>query len=223
MLHNFVLIYKMDNEERLTHSMFTMYDPEFNVLFKTRLIGGRCQGHRLNGARCKRRCVLCWQYCVDHLITEKHLQIKPSTIAGAGKGLFARNPDLPDNAIVFKTGDKIMEYSGEEIPLAEVQQRYHSEHTGRNYTAPYAFRVDSMRAIDAAGKRGAASFANSSRGTGGRPNARFSVSNNTHNVSVKASRNITNNSEIFIAYGNSYRLPHEEGVTYQTKPYETKY
>jgi hypothetical protein len=211
------------NEERESRYQFTMYDSEHNVLFKTHLISGRCRGNRANGQRCKRRCVVPYEYCPDHLVTFQHVQVRPSTIAGAGKGLFARNPDLAEDAIAFRTGDLIMQYNGEHISMEEVQQRYHSEHTGRNYTAPYGFRVDAMRAIDGAKMRGAASLANTVRGAGGRPNARFSVNNNTHSVSIKASRNIRNNEEIFVAYGGGYHMPEEEGTSYFTKTYPTKY
>ena len=54
--------------------------------FECNLKKERCVGHTKSGYQCKRQVCIGLNYCFSHLLLEKHLQIKKSTILGAGKG-----------------------------------------------------------------------------------------------------------------------------------------
>ena len=49
----------------------------------------RCEGETKTGGRCRRRTKKQLPYCYEHARTMLHVDIRPSTIPGAGKGLFA--------------------------------------------------------------------------------------------------------------------------------------
>jgi len=166
--------------------------------------GHRCRRFQIIGA------VLCWQ----HLETDRHLRIQKSTVPHGGLGLFAFN-GAGDDAIVFsgprKTrygytpGDFIIEYTGETLSNAAVNQRYR-----RKDTAPYAARIDKHFIEDAACLRSAGSLANHKPHS--RANARL-VSNGAV-IQLVATKNIRNGAEIFIDYGGEYHLG-DEGAEYR--------
>ena len=184
------------------------------VTFRANLRGQQCTGHRKDGRRCSKRSVIGCPYCFLHLKSDRHLRIKPSTIANAGKGLYAEDSTQPDNAIIFRRGDNIIEYIGENINENELNRRY------QIHTAPYAIQVrgnNNPRGalyIDAAAIRGAGSLSNHRRGN--QRNAELSVNFNNNTARLRATRNIVNGSEIFVDYGHQYQI-HEAGVNYRTK------
>jgi len=139
-------------------------------------------------------------YCWIHRKSTEHLIIKDSTIPHAGKGLFACNPSIPDNDIIFRNGDIICEYDGDIITEHILNMRYHS------YTAPYGTSLNNHMYEDGALHRGIGNFANHST----QPNARLSIKRN-NTAQLVATKNIRNNHEILINYGRSYRL-NEAGV-----------
>jgi len=172
----------------------------------------RCTGFNKNGIdRCKRECYIPTNYCYQHLQSIKHLKIAPSTIPNAGKGLFAFDKTQPQDAIIFRPNQTIIEYRGERTTQTEIDNRY------GDFTAPYALQVNRNLFIDSACNRGIGSLANTTRNTNFRTNARLSVSNTNHgSASLKATSNIRNGREIFVPYGSSYRL-NENGVECSTK------
>jgi hypothetical protein len=216
-----------DNHEHPNKYQITFYDADWNVVYKENLKSAQCRGSKTNGQRCRKRTCIGLEYCRDHLITEKHLQIKKSNIPDAGLGVFVRDPDRPPNAVVFQRDQLIMQYEGEAITAQEAHERYTSEETGQTITGAYAFKIDNNRVVDSATRRGTMSLANTTRGAQrqeyGPPNAKFSVNARAHTVSVKASRPLRNGEELYIAYGPSFKMPHEEGVHYSTKKYSTKW
>jgi hypothetical protein len=52
----------------------------------------------------------------------------------------------------------------------------------------------------------------------GQNNCSFSINNRNKTASVKANKNIRNKEELFLSYGNAYKL-NEPGVEYFTKNY----
>jgi SET domain-containing protein len=181
-------------------------------LFNYVLESERCLGNTKNGARCKRKCIIGFEYCPAHLKSTKHLAIKQSTIPNAGQGLFAVNPNVGPNAIVFKRYEKIGDYNGVNKTQAELNEDY------RDYTAPYAVTVSKNRIIDSAGRRGYGSLANHKDNNN---NADLISDNRNHKVILRATKDIRNNQEIFVNYGDEYDFD-EEGVQYSTKPYYPK-
>jgi len=53
----------------------------------------QCTGHHRNGARCNRRVIMGFEYCFQHLKSERHLTIRNGNIPGAGKGLLHMIPE----------------------------------------------------------------------------------------------------------------------------------
>ncbi len=96
----------------------------------------QCSAHTsTTGARCGRRTCIGVEYCWQHLRSVAHLRIGPSTVPGAGKGLFAHAgvPHAGPNAVVFRNGEVILPYRGEALTRAQLHTRY-----GPHGTAPYA-------------------------------------------------------------------------------------
>lgn len=153
-----------------------------------------CRGHVKNGARCKRKVVIGFEYCFSHLPQEMRLKIKTSTIAGAWSGLFAFDRTKGEDEIVFKAGDTVCEYNGQVITQVKKKERY------QGHTAPYAVQYNANRVIDCACKRGVGALANTNRQKGN--NATFSINTRSQTIKVKATKNIRNNEEVFIAYGS---------------------
>ena len=143
----------------------------------------RCEAHNSNGTRCKRMVAIGVPYCFQHLNKVEHLKIKPSTIPGAGKGLFAFDKSEPQNAVIFKKKQLISKYVGQEINLQQLKQRY-----GRQ-TAPYAVKLKKDVYFDSATERGVASLANrATRST--LNNAKLIGDNRNHVVNLKAKKNL---------------------------------
>lgn len=165
----------------------------------------RCQGRRANGTRCTRRVCMGLQHCWQHAIREHKLRIKPSGLAGAGKGLFVNSREHGENEWVFAPGDKIVKYYGDELTEAQVDQRY-----GEDGTAPYAWTVGA-HVVDAACRRGIASFANHKPQS--RANAKLAK-----NGYIVATKNIKNGSEIFVSYGREFIL-NDPNYTYSTRSF----
>jgi hypothetical protein len=190
------------------------YSINGQVTFRGNLRGQRCIGHRKDGIRCSRRSVIGCPYCYQHLKSDRHLRIKPSTINNAGKGLFAEDSNQQPNDIIFRRGDNIIEYIGERIDDQELNRRY------RIHTAPYALEVRGNNNrngglyIDSATVRGVGSLIN--HRTGNHANARFVLNRINNTARLEATKNIRNNREIFVNYGHAYRI-HEPGVHYVTK------
>lgn len=176
------------------------------VHYRTKLMSIECEETTKKGKRCKRKCVIGSPYCYTHLAYKHHLTIKESTVANAGKGLFAVDPMSSDNNdIIYKKGETIVKYFGEIINLNELIERYADK------TGPYVVQMSQNKYMDGAKKRGIGSLANT---LPNHNNATLSVSHNS--VSLKATKNIKNGDEILLSYGRGYKL-NEDGVDFQTK------
>lgn len=185
-------IYKINNIEN------------FNCILNS----SRCIATGKNGLRCKKRSIIGFEYCCIHLLLVKHLKIKPSLIPNSGNGLFVVDKQRQPNDIIFRPNDLICDYNGELINNNTKQARY------ANHNSPYAVQISNNNIIDCACKRGVGSVINTNPGHN---NAKFSVSNQNHNptAKIKASKNIRNNSEIYLAYGNAFNL--NDGSSHITK------
>lgn len=173
-------------------------------VFACRLTCVQCSGTTLGGRRCTKTSCIGTPFCWMHLLRERKLRIKESTIPGIGKGLFAldKRPAFA-NAILFRPKDTIITYDGESVTHDDLQRRY------GDFTAPYAIS-EGRFAVDSACKRGAGSLANYSRTT----NARLTFSRTTKTFKLIATKNIRNGAEIFCSYGRSYR--HNDGLVHKT-------
>jgi hypothetical protein len=172
------------------------------IEFKCDLERARCIGVTLKGARCKRNTIKYVNRCYNHARSELGLVVKKSTLPGAGLGLFT--------TVARKRGDLLSQYVGEVVDDATEDERY------GDATAPYSLAIGRDRVIDPACKRGIASYANHKPAS--TANAHFSKNRATKGADIKAKKKIAANSEVFVNYGNDYRLS-EPGVSNHTKPY----
>ena len=188
---------------------FTFISPEHS--FKGELESMQCQGVCKNGQQCKRRVTIAQPYCWNHLQSQMHLKVGPSTIKDAGKGLFAIDRQAEEQDIpVFMPNQLITEYRGQNINDAELFQRY------KKYTAPYTVKKKTNSNEDAALKRGVGSLANRPD-KNHKPNAEFAYNSRPNVMNIKANRRIYNGEEIFVPYGTGGYKMHENGVRYFTK------
>ena len=168
-------------------------DPYFNG----KLQSIQCEAVKSNAQRCKNHTVIGQTYCHAHRKKMLHLQIKKSTIPGAGQGLFAAGDE---GKIIFKTGDRICMYNGQLLNDLELLRRYREE------TAPYAIELHKkdgeVQYEDAATRRGIGSLANHSRNKS-KINARLSISRNNR-AQLIATKNIRSGAEILVDYGPDY-------------------
>jgi hypothetical protein len=190
-------------------------EPQDDINFNGQLVSQRCNFIKTHGSQCKRRCVIGLPCCHSHLPIKYHIQVKPSHIPGANKGLFAYDKTKGANDIVFKgrrdthytsvPGQKICPYFGEVLTNAELDQRY------GNLTAPYGIQVAQDRYEDAALKRGVGSLINHKPSN--QANCEFFKTNNL--IELRAKKNIRNGQELYVNYGNDYSL-HDDHVTSST-------
>jgi hypothetical protein len=173
--------------------------------FQCKVHCAECTAVKPDGAHCKRRVCIGSPYFYVHLMQIKHLRIKPSTLEGAGKGLFAMNRKAANDAVLFKKGDTIINYDGEVIDDEELEERY------GNNTAPYALETKEDSNVDCACERGVGSSANSKPNHN---NARISINRRKNEAKLVATKNIKNGEEIFLSYGPSFRF--DERTSHRT-------
>lgn len=161
----------------------------------------RCKCNTKSGARCRRRSCIGTGYCWAHLISHRHLRIKASLEPGAGKGVFVMDKTQGDHAVIFKPRDLVIEYDGEKVVEAVVDQRY------GQWTAPYTVQNTEREDLfeDAACHRGVGAIVNQSKT---RPNVKFvsTGEGDAVHVALFAVRNIKNNAELLVNYNGSYAL-----------------
>jgi len=193
--------------------------------FAGTLLREQCAGHdEVNGRkkRCKNYVSIGLPYCEVHRKSIQHLDIKPSTIKRAGNGLFACDPTKSKNAIIFKEGDRICEYTGDKITQAKCDKRYDDQpKKGSNtkyveYTAPYSINPDNKYQLDSALNRGIASLSN--QNTDDKNNAElmdYPPTGLNRKVYLEATKDIKNYKEIFCNYGEEYKF--DEPTSYETR------
>ena len=124
-------------------------------------------------------------------LLEKHLYIKRSSLAGAGKGLFTK--------VFIPKGTRIVEYKGEVLTWKEVEKM-------PDHRNGYVFYFTGKYVIDAWKHKGFAHFANDAKGI----IRADGIKNNSEYVTegkrcyIEAAQNIPARSEIFVGYGNEY-------------------
>lgn len=185
-----------------------------NPRFTCNLKSQQCSAKKQDGSQCKNKVVLGLPKCYHHLAKDHNLRIATSTIQNSGKGLFAsKTTKIKEEVIrsaehlLFKKGEKIIEYVGDEINDAENDIRY-----GTEKTAPYSLEVQKNKIIDGSCKRGTGSFANH-KGSN-QSNVKFSKARDGK-VYLVVEKNIYDGMELFVNYGRQYRL--NDGSRHTTK------
>jgi len=128
--------------------------------FQCTLQSRQCIALTSKGQQCRRKLSKGLPVCWFHLKQVFHIIIKPSTIAAAGTGMFACDPEGRRHQVVFRKGDVICPYVGTVLTKTALNRRY-----GRpaDITAPYSTGGLRNTVIDAACVRGAAAYANDAR------------------------------------------------------------
>ena len=170
------------------------------TVFRAPLESSQCTAMCKNHQRCKRRVIIGQPYCYTHLLYQKHLKVKDSTIPGAGKGVFAEIPRAQVNQVVYPANAHIVPYTGQRINNQQLNDRYGDD------TAPYALRINNNLFVDPALKRGIGSIINHQPQA--RANVKFVAASHANNYipSVKSTKNIRNGQELFINYGHNYQF-----------------
>jgi len=124
-------------------------------------------------------------------VPQKHLQIRVSTIPGAGKGLFTK--------VFIPKGSYIIEYTGRITTWKEVN-------SGESFNG-YVYYINRNYVIDGqTDKKSLGRYANDARGLakidGINNNSRYVEEDKR--VFIVAKKDIEAGSEIFVAYGKEY-------------------
>ena len=188
-------------------SYFHFQNDEVN--FNEKLQSQRCEFLKRNNQRCKNRCLIGLELCHVHTKSQLHLQIKKLTIPDAGKGLFAVGLS---NEIVFRVGQKIVDYNGEIIDEDELDERY------GDGTGPYAVKLHRNLYEDASVFRGTGSLANhTNRKT--KINARLSIKRNNTCQLICFKKNIKSGDEILVDYDNEYTFDDDTCISTNRSKY----
>lgn len=152
----------------------------------------QCKSRLTSGKRCKRTTCLYSDYCWQHGRKTQGLAIKSSTIAGAGKGLFAAR-DLPKGFLI--------PYEGILMSKKEVDRKYPGD-----VTAQYVVCASKKTCYDASSTQaGYGRWANhASKG----PNAQWFKKRDTSSgilkIYIKLKRDVPKGTEILVDYGDDY-------------------
>ena len=157
--------------------------------------------------QCDERIYIGLPFCPEHLMQAKHLAIRPSGLVPGQLGLFAASSDHGARGVVFRPGQRVIEYIGEDISETELHRRYGATDA---YVAPYAVCTSKNRYMDGACVRGAAAFANgAARASGGGANAVMYItpansSVDARKLMLRATKRVRNGDEIICVYGTEY-------------------
>ncbi|RMF36440.1 MAG: SET domain-containing protein [Chlorobiota bacterium] len=140
-----------------------------------------------SGERCRRLTTLTHPYCAHHTRLVHGVEVRPSTIPGAGLGLFAVRR-IPKDTFLFH-------YDGDRLSVAEYSERYVELGFG-----PYAIELNQRTVIDAhRTDAGIARFICSYHGSGRKPNVQYLSTGKC--VEVWTIRTIEPGQELLADYG----------------------
>ena len=175
----------------------------------------RCIALNRNGQQCSRESVYTEPFCWQHLKLHAFLRIGRTQLTDDDGerlnelGLFAYDKDQFPGDVVFAAGQHIIPFVAEMITDLELNRRYPG-----NARAPYNIIDSQDQNFDAARVRGAASLANDN--LDGPDNAEIRDNPVGEYPSVFAIRDIRNNEEITIDYGDIHWGA--DPIAYSTTP-----
>lgn len=184
-----------------------------NSIYHGELVRVRCS-HMIESTnlKCKNYTEIGLNLCRVHLTKDKKLRIKYSNVAGLG--LFAHDPSKGATSVIFHKRDYddrrattreksiICQYNGEDINHTEYVRRYGA--LNPQYTIIKTGSMSDRPNVmyeDASLQRGVGSLVNHTD-ISSRVNAHIVKYQNK--MVIEASKDIKNNKEILVDYGNSY-------------------
>ena len=192
--------------------------------FRDAVANHNWQGHMrvqlCHTRRCQNTFTIGGPLCSEHMREEFGVEIRPSTIAQAGQGVFTTRD--------ICKGTHIIPYTGEHINVNEYEHRY-----GVRENSIYVLEGFNETYIDSSLIRSTAALCNTQVRENGtrtayrRCNAEFdmpekseqlpeSLQRYRHNPWVVAKRAISAGEEIFVSYGDDYVVG-LAGITYHTR------
>lgn len=185
---------------------FQVVDKGGKILFDRPLFSQRCQGLLDDKTRCTTVTTMVHPFCTSCTAKYYLVQIAPSTLKGAGLGLFAFNPEGKEGDVVFRKGDYIAPYLGERITPSELNKRYSSKRppSDDNYVVPYAYTMENGVILDGSLYRGPAVYVNDNTKDKKRINSMFTEETTVQRLFLHATTKIRQGEEIFVPYGREY-------------------
>ena len=174
-----------------------------------------CQAMTKKGHQCTKTACHDTQYCYTHLKQMKQVVVAPSRIRGAGLGLFcSTSKDIGDaerkakHEPVFKKGDIIVHYGGQQLTVAETNERYdydqeYKDRSGEikvrriQPTAPYGLQKTRNVVLDGMCHRGAGAYANADE-------KKYNAELADRTGNIRATKRIYKGDEILVHYGARY-------------------
>lgn len=153
----------------------------------------RCEGSTRAGAQCSRRTRVTAARCWQHSRAETGFAVKPSGLAGAGRGLFA-NRDMPKGARVLYAGP------AQRMTRSEVEKRWPGD-----TLAPYVFCSGNVCWNAASTQSGLGRYANDGPRSGKAANAVIRADGaSRQRAYVVLTKPVKRGREIFVTYGAGY-------------------
>lgn len=195
---------------------YNFRNPNNQIIVQCNLECTQCRGITRAGNRCSRNTCIGVNYCWSHLMSVKHLKIKPSNLHG--KGLFAYlHKEASPNDIVFRAGENVIIYDGKNVQSRQIHRVY------GDFTAPYAVTFhggDRMK--DAACQRGIAAIANTHKNKKMQNARLLTTGERRRSIYLEATRDIYHGEEIINDYGYEYNLPQDENTSFTTRYVQTQ-
>jgi hypothetical protein len=160
----------------------------------TTVVCKRCIFIKANGQRCKRRTCVRKDFCWQHLRAEKGLDVRPSTLPGAGLGLFAYK--------TFRPKEKVADYSGKLVSARKAKR------------SQYAIAWKQGKWVDASSSQDPVGrYANTCRGADKKAkrckgnNVKIKRDFRRRTIVLRAGKKkIKRGEEIFNTYGSGFRI-----------------
>jgi hypothetical protein len=152
---------------------------------------GKCNAITIIGEQCKNKTCIRLPFCHIHAKRNLNLEVKKSLIPNAGCGLFTKKH--------VKQNYVLVEFIGEKINNREKIKRY------PNNDGKYILQLKDDLYVDALCVRGIAAMANTKR-LKKDCNAIFTTSRDRKKGFLKITKHLKAGSEIYVYYGNEYKL-----------------
>jgi len=189
---------------------FQLKDTKGRIKMDKPLFVEQCIGFIPGIGQCGRKIARLQPFCNECYPNYYYVQVRKSTIPGAGFGLFCNEAGVKEGDVVFKEGNFIAPYFGEILTKKQFDKRYEG-----SVSCVYTMMEDEVY-YDSCLYRGATAYSNDSSISGIEPNAYFDKFEDI--IGIVASRDIVQGEELFTTYGDDYWTSQKsEYKTYKAK------